>query len=50
MKRITEEELKRIKGGEFTSWMGLGIAAVIVFLSGVIDGFVNPKTCGGDLN
>ena len=48
MKEITAEEMKRVKGGTFTIWTGLGIVAIIVFLAGVIDGYVHPKECGGE--
>lgn len=47
MKKMTMEEMKEIKGG-FSVWAGLGIAAIIVFLTGVIDGFVHPNSCGGE--
>lgn len=47
MKKLTDYELKNIRGG-FTVWTFLGISALGVFLSGIIDGFVHPKSCGGD--
>lgn len=44
MKRLSNNELKRLKGG-FSAWVGLGIAGAIVFLAGIIDGFTRPLTC-----
>ncbi len=44
---ISDEKLEKIKGGGSAAiWIGLGVTALIVFLSGVIDGFTNPKGCG----
>jgi len=46
IRNLTVKELESIKGGEgFTIWMGLGIAALIIFLSGVIEGITNPEAC-----
>ena len=39
------KELENIKGG-FSVWMGIGIEAVVVFLSGVLEGITNPSKCG----
>ena len=47
MKQLTKEELQAIKGGSALA-IGLSVAAVIVFLAGFIEGFVHPKTCGGE--
>lgn len=44
MKRLNNKELERIEGG-FSAWAALGIASVVIFISGVIDGIVNPKAC-----
>lgn len=44
MKKIDENELERIEGG-FSTWAALGIASIIIFASGVIDGIVHPKSC-----
>lgn len=47
MVRIQENELEKINGGATPSiWIGMAIAALIIFISGVIDGIVNPKKCG----
>ena len=44
MKKITENELKNIKGG-ISGWGILGIGALITFLSGVLDGIARPSRC-----
>lgn len=44
MKILQEQELKTIKGG-ISPLALLGIAAIIAFLAGVIDGYVHPKQC-----
>ncbi len=44
--RISTENLERIKGGTTISvWTGIAIAGIVIFLSGVIDGLINPKGC-----
>ena len=48
MKKLTNEELKKIEGGLSSAVLGLGISALIAFLAGFIDGFVNPEPCGGE--
>lgn len=45
MYEINEKELKNIKGGGISIWGGIGIASGIIFLIGVIDGFVRPLKC-----
>ncbi len=44
MKSLNQESLKNMKGG-FSIWAGVGIGALIIFLSGVVDGIVHPKAC-----
>lgn len=43
MKNMTNEELKKINGGGF----GLGalLSAGLVFIIGVIDGYIRPLKC-----
>ena len=44
--KISDENLERIKGGTTISiWTGIAIASIIIFISGVIDGLVNPGDC-----
>lgn len=47
MVKIEESELEKINGGAVSYiWVGIAIAALIIFLSGFIDGIANPKKCG----
>lgn len=46
MKKINKENLDNIVGGEISTWMVMGIGAVVVFALGFIDGLVHPKGCG----
>jgi len=43
MKELTKNELKNINGGGIG--VGLLIGAGVVFIIGVIDGFVRPLAC-----
>ena len=43
MVELRKEELKNIKGGGFGT--GLLIGAGIVFLIGIIDGYIRPLKC-----
>ncbi len=46
IQKIEKEQLERIKGGAAISvWTGIAIAAIVVFLSGVIEGITNPEKC-----
>lgn len=46
MNKINNEELKKIKGGfAMNGWTFLGIAAAVVFISGIIEGITNPERC-----
>ena len=48
IKIIDNEDLEKIKGGEaMTVWMGIAIATIVIFLSGVIEGITNPSSCKG---
>ena len=43
-----KEDLDKIKGGAAVSiWTGIVIAAIVVFISGVIEGITNPERCHG---
>ena len=47
--RISDENLERIKGGAtVTVWTGIAIAAIVIFVSGIIEGLVNPGGCGNE--
>lgn len=45
MRNLNDQELQQLKGG-FSLWAGIGIAAIVVFLAGVLEGIVHPRTCG----
>lgn len=45
MKNLNKNELLEINGGGITLGTGLLIGAGIVFLIGVIDGYVRPLRC-----
>lgn len=45
MNKLDKKELLEIEGGAFNPAIALGISAGIVFLIGVIDGFVRPMKC-----
>ena len=45
MEKLRSNELENIIGG-FSVWMGIGIAAIVVFLAGVLEGITNPNKCG----
>lgn len=44
MNKLSNSELEKVQGG-FSAWMALGIAATVIFLSGVFEGIVHPKSC-----
>ena len=44
---LKDSELEKINGGAVPYiWIGIAVAALIIFLSGVVDGITNPKECG----
>jgi hypothetical protein len=47
--KLNDDKLEKIKGGEGVStvFIGVAIAAAIVFISGVIEGLTNPERCNG---
>ena len=45
MEKLEEKELKNIKGGSVPVGTILAIGAGIVFLVGIVDGFVRPLKC-----
>jgi hypothetical protein len=46
MNNLSNETLEKTKGGDIGFLGGVAIVAGIVFVVGVIEGFVNPKKCG----
>ena len=50
MKKIDDDKLVKINGGMTTAaavMIGVGVTALIVFLSGLIEGITNPERCNG---
>ncbi len=48
MTEIAQKDLPNITGGATISvWTGIVIAAIVVFISGVIEGITNPERCNG---
>ncbi len=46
MEKLNDADLSNIKGGFTLSvWSALGITALVVFLSGVLEGITNPDKC-----
>ncbi len=45
MEAIEEIEMQNITGG-VSAWVGVAISAIVIFLSGVIEGITNPTRCG----
>ena len=45
MEKLNENNLKKITGGGLSIWGAIGITAGVVFIIGVIDGFVRPLKC-----
>mgnify|MGYP006916118035 CR=1 FL=1 len=43
MSKIEDEKLEKIKGGTTVSiWTGIVVTAIVVFISGVIEGLIKP--------
>ena len=47
MKKINNEEMKKVKGGAINWGMMAGIGAAVSFIMGIIDGWTNPRKCNG---
>ncbi len=45
MQELKKDEMQSIKGGGISIWIVTGISVAIVFISGIIDGFVRPQEC-----
>ncbi len=45
MKKIEDKNLENIIGGEVTMMTVFIVSAIVVFISGIIDGYVHPKSC-----
>ena len=49
IKKISDDRLSSITGGGI-EWLGIGlaIAAIVVFISGIIEGYTNPGRCSSE--
>lgn len=45
MKKLEKHELIKVNGGGMSVGLGLLIGAGVVFIIGLIDGFVRPLSC-----
>jgi len=45
MRKVNNEEMKKISGGGFNVALWFGIGAGITFLIGVVDGIIRPLKC-----
>lgn len=45
MEELSKEKLENLKGGGISIWGAITIVTGVVFLIGVIDGFVRPLPC-----
>lgn len=45
MKELSQKELQRIEGGSISVGTALGISGAIVFIIGIIDGYLRPFKC-----
>lgn len=45
MKKLEKNELIKVNGGGMSLGLGLLIGAGVVFIIGLIDGFVRPLSC-----
>ncbi len=45
IEQLSTEKQESIKGGAISVWTGIIIAALAVFLSGIIEGITNPTSC-----
>ena len=46
IEKVSDEKLEKISGGGI-EWfgIGMGIATIVVFISGIIEGYTNPGRC-----
>ena len=45
MKQLTINELKNIRAGAASGWVGVAVGTIVTFIIGIIDGYVRPFKC-----
>lgn len=45
MQELTKNEMKKINGGASAVLIGTIVTVIIAFVSGVLNGYSNPKKC-----
>ncbi len=45
MKKINNDNLKKIRGGAVNWGMLAGVGAFVSFVVGLVDGYIHPKKC-----
>lgn len=45
MQKIKTNELEKVKGGQISFLAAVGISALVVFVSGIIEGITSPRKC-----
>lgn len=45
MNKIDDKQLSKIQGGGFSWGVAAGIIAVVTFIVGIVDGYINPIKC-----
>lgn len=45
MNKLNEEQLKEIKGGSIDWGIATIISGIVMFISGIFDGYVRPFAC-----
>ena len=43
--KLNNEEMLNVKGGAITAKLASLIGGAVIFLIGLVDGFINPKKC-----
>ena len=46
MQDIDIEKMEKIKGGASFAGVALVVTAIVIFISGLINGYTNPERCG----
>ncbi len=46
MQNIDNKEMEKITGGADLAGIALVVTAIVIFISGFINGYTNPERCG----